>query len=256
MEAVARSHTSAFVRSLSWLGGHERGTLLAVAGIGAGIWIFGWLAGEVFDGDTRNFDRRLLLAMRSPEDLALIGPPAVQQAARDITALGSAAVLGLLTAITGVYLALDGKRHMALFMCGSVISGWMVSALLKDLFQRPRPDLVPYGVSFSSTSFPSGHSMMSAVTYLVLGALLARSQVRALLKAYFLLVAVMLTLMVGISRVYLGVHWPSDVVAGWTAGAVWALLSWLVAQRLQARHALEREAEHIPSGANSATSRT
>ena len=239
------SRRSRFVRFLSWLGGHERGTLLTVAGIAAGVWIFGWLADEVLAGDTRNLDHRLLLAMRHPGDLALIGPQWVQHAARDITALGSAAVLGLLTAITGIYLALDGKRHMALFTCGSVAGGWMVSALLKDLFQRPRPDLVPYGVDFSSSSFPSGHSMMSAVTYLVLGALLARSQVRRSLKAYFLLVAVVLTLMVGISRVYLGVHWPSDVIAGWTAGAVWALLCWLVAQRLQARHALERETEHL-----------
>jgi len=240
---VTESRRSGFVRLLSWLGGHERGTLLTVAGIMAGVWMFGWLADEVFEGSTRNFDRTLLLAMRSP-GLALLGPPWVQQGARDITALGSAAILGLLTAITAVYLALDGKRHMALFTCGSVAGGWVVSALLKDLFQRPRPDIVPYGVDFSSSSFPSGHSMMSAVTYLVLGALLARSQVRRSLKAYFLLVAVILTLMVGISRVYLGVHWPSDVVAGWTAGAVWALLCWLVAQRLQARHALERETEH------------
>lgn len=247
MEAVTSSRKSAFVRFLSWLGGHELGTLLTVAGIAAGAWMFGWLADEVFEGGTRNLDRRLLLAMRSPGDLALIGPPSVQEAARDITALGGIAVLGLLTAITGVYLALDGKRHMALFMWGSVVSGWIVSTLLKDLFQRPRPDLVPYTVYVSGTSFPSGHSMMSAVTYLVLGALLARSQERALLRAYSLLVAVLLTMMVGVSRVYLGVHWPSDVVAGWTAGAVWALLCWLVAQQLQDRHALERETEHFSS---------
>jgi undecaprenyl-diphosphatase len=244
MEAVAGSRTSALVRVLSWLGGHELGTLLVVAGIAAGGWIFGLLADEVFEGGTRNLDRRLLLAMRHPGDLTPIGSPAIQEAARDITALGSMAILGLLTVITGIYLALDGKRNMALFMCGSVVTGWLVSALLKDLFQRPRPDLVPHAVYVSNTSFPSGHSMMSAVTYLVLGALLARSQERTRLKAYFLLVAVVLTVMVGISRVYLGVHWPSDVVAGWTAGAVWALLCWLVAQRLQSRHTLEREAEH------------
>jgi len=245
MEKVTGSRPSAFVRILSWLGGHELGTLLAMAGIAAGVWTFGWIADEVFEGGTRALDRKLILAMRRPGDFALLGPPPVQEAARDITALGGGTVLGLLTAIVGVYLALDGKRHMALFVCGSVVSGWVVSALLKDLFQRPRPDLVPYAVYASNSSFPSGHSMMSAITYLVLGALLARSQERALLKAFSLLVAVALTVMVGISRVYLGVHWPSDVAAGWTAGAVWALLSWLVAQRLQARHALEREAEHV-----------
>ena len=86
--------------------------------------------------------------------------------------------------------------------------------------------------------------MLSAITYLTLGALLARSHQRRALKVYFLLLAVLLTLMVGVSRVYLGVHWPTDVLAGWTAGAVWALLCWLVARRLQRRHSLELEAEH------------
>jgi undecaprenyl-diphosphatase len=90
--------------------------------------------------------------------------------------------------------------------------------------------------------------MMSAVTYLTLGALLARSQERKRLKAYFLLIAIFLTLAVGVTRVYLGVHWPTDVLAGWTAGAVWALLCWLTARWLQTRRALEREAEHEATG--------
>jgi undecaprenyl-diphosphatase len=86
--------------------------------------------------------------------------------------------------------------------------------------------------------------MLSALTYLTLGALLARSQQRKLLKAYFLLLAAFLTVLIGVTRVYLGVHWPTDVLAGWTAGAVWALLCWLLARWLQSRRALEPEAEH------------
>jgi undecaprenyl-diphosphatase len=116
----------------------------------------------------------------------------------------------------------------------------------KDLFVRPRPDLVPRSAYSSGASFPSGQSMMSAITYLTLGALLARSQERKRLKAYFFLVAALLTFMVGVSRVYLGVHWPTDVLAGWVAGAVWALLCWLAARWLQSRRAIEREAEHAP----------
>jgi undecaprenyl-diphosphatase len=152
-------------------------------------------------------------------------------------------VLGLVTAITAGFLALSGKRHMALFVCGSVASGVIVSTILKDLFHRPRPDLVPYAASASGASFPSAHSMMSAVTYLTLGALLARSHKRKRLKAYSLLLAMLLTFAVGVTRVYLGVHWPTDVLAGWTAGAVWALLCWLTARWLQNRRALERETE-------------
>jgi len=241
---MTTSPRSLLVRVFAWLGGHELGVLLAVAGVAGGVWMFAALADEVMEGGTRAMDRKLLLAMRRPGDLAPIGPPAVQEAARDITAIGGVTILSLLTVITSVFLALDGKRHMALFMFGSVTSGLIAGAILKDAFQRPRPELVPYAAGVSGSSFPSGHSMMSAVTFLALGALMARSQKRRLLKAYFLLTAVTLTFLVGVSRVYLGVHWPSDVLAGWTAGAVWALLCWLTAQWLQRRHTLEAETNH------------
>jgi undecaprenyl-diphosphatase len=234
-------------RSLAWLGRHELAILLAIGALAAGVWMFAALADEVMEGGTQKLDRALLLALRRPGDLKPLGSPAVQDAARDITALGGMTVLGLFTAGAGLFLALDGKKHMALFVCGSVAGGLLVSIFLKDLFERPRPDLVPYTVYASDSSFPSGHSMMSAITYLVLGALLARSQERMLLKAYFLLGAVFVTVLVGVSRVYLGVHWPTDVLAGWTAGAVWALLCWLLARWLQSRHALEPEAEHSSS---------
>ena len=237
----ARSGLSRF---LSWLGGHELAILLAVGAIGAGVWIFALLADEVMEGGTQAFDRTLLLAMRRKPDLAPLGPPAVQEAARDITALGGVVVLSLITGIAAGFLALDGKGRMALFVCGSVASGLVAATILKDVFQRPRPDLVPHSVYATHTSFPSGHSMMSAVTYLTLGALLARSHERKRVKAFWLLASVLVMVLVGISRVYLGVHWPTDVLAGWTAGAVWALLCWLVARYLQRRHSIERAPEH------------
>jgi undecaprenyl-diphosphatase len=133
---------------------------------------------------------------------------------------------------------------MAAFAAASVIGGAILSNLLKDFFQRPRPEIVPHLAYAANTSFPSGHSMMSAVTYLTLAALLARSQERRRIKAYFLLLAVLITFLVGVSRIYLGVHWPTDVLAGWTAGTTWALLCWLVARSLQRRKALEPEAQH------------
>jgi undecaprenyl-diphosphatase len=217
-----------------------------MGGLAAGVWFFAALSDEVMEGGTRKLDRTLLIALRRPGDLQPLGPPAVLNAARDITALGGPTFLTLITAAVSLFLALDGKKHMALYVCGSIGSGLLVSSLLKDSFDRPRPDIVPHEVYAASYSFPSGHSMLSALTYLTLGVILARSHQRKLLKAYFLLIAVLLTVLIGVTRVYLGVHWPSDVVAGWTAGAVWALLCWLLARWLQGRHTLETEAEHRP----------
>lgn len=228
-------------RFLAWLGGHELGVLLAFGAVASGIWLFGVIAGEVMEGDTRAIDQKLLLAMRNPGDLSPRGSPEVQDAARDITALGGAAVLTLLTVAAGAFLFLCGKKHMGLFVYASVAGGLLASMILKDLFQRPRPDIVPHVAYVSTTSFPSGHSMLSAVTYLTLGALLARSQSRKRLKAFFLLLAGLLTFLVGLSRVYLGVHWPTDVLAGWIAGASWAICCWLIARRLQSGHRIEQE---------------
>src|SRR5579862_7929318 len=139
----------AFLRLLARLGGHELAVLLGLGGLVSGIWLFSAIAGEVMDGDALSMDRRLLLALRRPGDLSPIGPPAVQDAARDITALGGASVLTLVTLITGGFLLLGGRRHMALFVMASVASGLLVSTVLKDLFQRPRPDLVPHGAYVS-----------------------------------------------------------------------------------------------------------
>lgn len=241
MNSVKQPPQRLFARRIRWLGGFDVAVLLAVVGIAVGVGTFALIAAAVNAGDTQDFDRQVLLAMRRPADLAPAGPPAFQQAARDVTALGSLIVLGLITAIVCGSLALDGKTHMALFVAASVTGGLMVSSLLKDVFQRSRPDLVPQVIYVSGASFPSGHSMMSAVTFLTLGALLARSQERKRLKVYFLLLATLLTVAVGLSRIYLGVHWPTDVLAGWIAGAVWALLCWLAARWLQSRRAIEPE---------------
>jgi undecaprenyl-diphosphatase len=236
-------------RVFAWLGGHERGVLIAIALIAAGAWMFVLLAGEVMEGDTQSIDTNILLAMRNPSDVRQpLGPPALQVSARDVTALGGVTVLGFLTAATGGFLILDGKRRTAFFLWGSVVSGLLISTLLKGAFHRQRPDVILHATYASGASFPSGHSMMSAVTYLTIGALVARSQSRRGLKAYFLLLSILLTLAVGVSRVYLGVHWPTDVLAGWTAGAVWAILCWAAARWLQRRHAIEEENESAGPG--------
>jgi undecaprenyl-diphosphatase len=244
MAAVKQFRQSVPSRWLGWLGGHELGILVLLFAITAGIWAFATLASDVKEGETDAFDRRILLSMRHPGDLTPIGSPAFQEAARDVSALGGVSLLGLVTAIALGFLVLDGKVHMAVFAAGSVVGGMVVSALLKDVFQRPRPEIVPHVAYAANSSFPSGHSMMSALTYLTLAALLARSQERKRLKAYFLLLAAAITFLVGLSRVYLGVHWPTDVLAGWMAGAVWAMLCWVGARKLQGWKALEPEEQH------------
>jgi len=216
-------------------------SVLAVMGLlGALLWLFISIAGEVREGETADWDRRLLLALRSAADPAVPwGPPWVQEMARDFTALGGVAVLSLMTFAVIGYLLLARKRYAAVAVFVAVAGGLVLSTLLKLGFDRARPDLVPHGSLVYTTSFPSGHSMMAAVTYLTLGALLARVEGSIRIKVYLLSVAVILTVLVGVSRVYLGVHWPTDVAAGWTVGAAWALLCSLVMRRLQRRGKVE-----------------
>lgn len=217
-------------------------TLVLLAAISAGIWIFVSIGSEVVKGDTQAIDKMILLAMRSPADSRdPAGPRWMQEAARDVTALGGMTILLLVTLATCGFLLMESKAHMARFLLLSVLTGQLLSIALKDIYHRPRPDLVPHGVYVYSTSFPSGHSMMSALTYLTLGALLARSHRDKRVKIYVLSLAVLATIAVGISRVYLGVHWPTDVAAGWTAGAVWAAACWTLARYLQSRERIEPE---------------
>jgi undecaprenyl-diphosphatase len=212
----------------------ELGGLLGLLAVAAALLAFAGLAGEVLEGETGAFDRIILLALRNPADLSdPIGPRWLEEVARDVTSLGGNAILTAFTLAVAGYLALAGKRGAALLVLLSVGGGTALSTLLKHGFSRPRPDLVPHTVEVYTASFPSGHAMLSAVTYLTLGALLIRVQPRRRVKVYILSLAVTTTLLVGASRVYLGVHWPTDVLAGWCVGVAWALLCWLVALRLQ-----------------------
>jgi undecaprenyl-diphosphatase len=215
--------------------------LILLVLVAAGIWLFFGLASEVSEGDTLSLDRTVLLSLRDPANLSdPVGPPWMEEAVRDLTSLGSIVVLSLLTLAISGFLVLDGKWRIALLVLIAVAGGLSGNHLLKHGFQRARPDLVPHRAVVSSSSFPSGHAMNSAATYLTLGALLARIQKRRRLRFYILCFAAFLTLLVGFTRVYLGVHWPTDVLAGWTAGGVWALLCWVVALRLQRSGAIEK----------------
>jgi undecaprenyl-diphosphatase len=210
--------------------------------ITVGIWGFAELADEVMEGETHAFDEAVLLMMRSPANPAdPFGPPWLEELSRDCTALGGVGVLTFLTLSVAGFLALGGKSRASIFLLAAVCGGLLLSSTLKYGFDRPRPDLVPHGSYVYTASFPSGHSMMSAVTYLTLGALVARVHPRRKDKAFFILLAIFLTVLVGISRIYLGVHWPTDVLAGWAVGSSWALICWLVARWLQSRGHVEQE---------------
>jgi undecaprenyl-diphosphatase len=231
-------------RGLDWLRARAELAVLAGIGIGAAALLgFMLLMNAVVAGHTHAFDEALLRALRTPNDPSdPLGPWWVELMFQDITALGGTTVLTLITVAVVGYLVIDRKRAAAALVLGSVGGGVLLASLVKNLIARPRPELVAHMVEVRTLSFPSGHAMLSAVTFLTLGALLARVQPRRRLKAYLLGVAVVLTVLVGISRVYLGVHWPTDVLAGWCAGAAWAILCWLVALWLQRRGQVEQDA--------------
>ncbi|MBI6629599.1 phosphatase PAP2 family protein [Pontibaca salina] len=211
-------------------------TLIAILFVVGAIWAFAVLAGRVVNGDPYAFDTAILLALRQPEDLSnSIGGPKIAEMMRDFTGLGSAPVLTLIAFAVLVFLILRRQPATALFLAVAIVGGQALGHLAKSSFARPRPDIVPHFVDAVSASFPSGHSMMAAVTYLTLGVMLARTERKFRMRAFYISLAVVLSFLVGISRLFLGVHWPTDVLAGWTLGAAWALGVWLVA-RMMARH--------------------
>jgi undecaprenyl-diphosphatase len=215
-------------------------TLVLVLLVTGGIWGFIELADEVIEGETHAIDTAILLALRNPADPAdPLGPKWLEELFRDFTALGGVGVLVFISLGVAGHLVLQRKRRALLLLFIAVAGGMILSSVLKAGFDRPRPDLVPHGAYVYTASFPSGHSLMATATYLTLGALLARIMPDRRTKIFLLAMAIVLSLLVGISRVYLGVHWPSDVAAGWTAGATWALIWWLVARWLQRRRVVE-----------------
>jgi undecaprenyl-diphosphatase len=227
-------------RFLAWVGGLDLVVLIASLLVIGGVWAFVEIADEVTEGSTQKVDERIIRALRNPEKTEdPIGPKWMWEVGRDLTALGGVAVLTLMIAAIAGYLCLARKYHAAMLVVGATLGGLLISSALKSAFDRPRPSVVPHLSHVESSSFPSGHSMLSAVVYLTLGALLARMVQRRALKIYFLTVALLLTALVGMSRVYMGVHYPTDVLAGWSAGLVWALVCWLAARYLQLHGAVE-----------------
>lgn len=226
MIRAAPAAVSVLRRLSSRVGGRA---LLGVTALTAALWAFLAIADEVGEGETRATDERILLALRTPgapDDP--VGPRWLEEAMRDVTALGGFTLLTLLTAVAVIALFRLGWRRQAAVFTLVAVGAQACSEALKAVYARPRPELVPHGSIVYSSSFPSGHSTLSAAVWLTLAVVLAGLTRRADSKALIFAVAVLVLVGVGASRVYLGVHWPSDVLAGWSLGAGWAFVGWVL----------------------------
>ncbi|HEV7346658.1 MAG TPA: phosphatase PAP2 family protein [Devosia sp.] len=218
--------------------------LLVILAVTSGLVLaFLQIADEMIEGEMEAFDRAILMMFRNPADPdTMLGPVWVHEMVRDITALGSFSLLGLIVGAVCIYLYLARMRSAAGFVLISVLGGTLISTVLKMGYNRPRPELTTMSEQFTA-SFPSGHAMLSAVTFLTLGALLSRFAPSRRLQIFAVVGALLLTLLVGSSRLYMGVHYPSDVLAGWCLGSAWALLCSSVAIVLQRRGSVERPSD-------------
>ncbi|RPI62193.1 MAG: phosphatase PAP2 family protein [Planctomycetaceae bacterium] len=194
-----------------------------------GILCFTTIADGVTDRATQSFDEWVLLSVRSGADSSdPLTQPWLLSAAKCASALASAWVLLGVTVISAALLVAAKKHKAAWLLLITTTGGAALSVVLKVIFDRPRPILVPHLEVVSSPSFPSAHAMLAAVLYLTLGVIAARFMPTLKGRITVLLIAVVLMLLIGASRVFLGVHYPTDVLAGWAIGAAWAILCWIV----------------------------
>lgn len=242
MPRVKRLQPKAWLSWLTRLERHEITWLLVGLGGCMLLLVFLKLASEVMGGNTLAFDTRILRAFRKAGDPAKpIGPPWIESTLVDLTALGGPTVLGLVVAAVIGFLLLQARYRSALAILLTAASGEILNSAMKALFLRPRPEVVPHLRLAYETSFPSGHAMDSAIIYLTLGTMLMRIAQGRMTKIYCLTLATLLTLLIGVSRVYLGVHYPTDVLAGWTVGLAWASVCWLVEQHFDVQAGIRAE---------------
>jgi undecaprenyl-diphosphatase len=204
-----------------WVGGFYAavGTflLLAMAVMLAGVAAFAVLADAVTDGETEALDRSILLWLNKQAS------PRLDDFAMNVTALGSGLVVGIVVAVASVYLWGSRHRYSAVLLWIALGGSWILSSILKAFFNRPRPDLFPWRTPHAfQASFPSGHSITAMVGYATLAYLVARLLPQRGLRWFTVGVAVTIVALVGWSRMYLGVHWPSDVLGGFATGLAWA----------------------------------
>ena len=224
------------------MGWREFVFLLTVGCITSSLWLFVVVTDEVVENEHHGLDNRILLALRTPGDLSQpIGPHFIKNASLDISSLGSAPVLTVVVVLICGYLMLERKFAATAFILFASITGTILNQVLKEFVGRERPHVVPHLSEISNYSFPSGHSMLSAIIYLSLAVLLTKTVKTRPTKMYIMGAAFFLAFLIGITRMILGVHYPSDVLAGWTAGTAWAMLCWVGATWLNQRGAINRQ---------------
>ena len=191
--------------------------------------VFLGLGGAMLAGMLGSVDHDLILQLRGPGGLGdPVGSWGIEEAVRDLTALGGTTLIVIFTASAGLFLLAQQRRHQAMVLVGAVLLASLSKETAKALFDRARPDVVSQEVVVHSASFPSGHTTMATALYLTLAVLAASYGLSSRGRTLVYGVAVLLASLVGFSRVYLGVHWPSDVLAGWCLGAFWAAAGWVV----------------------------
>lgn len=215
--------------------------LLSLLIVLLGLWGFLELTDEVLEGGTKSYDEWIMSLMQSSESAS----HRMNEAMRDITALGGTAVLVIILIAVSGFMALQKNYRFALLTLLTSGLGVLLTILLKNLLQRERPDFLPKLVEVSTHSYPSGHTMMSAVVYLTLAAIVAFQQEQKRTKFYSIFMGLLLTFLVGISRIYLGAHYPSDVFAGWAVGLAWAASCWLIVKWAGWIDALEPEKDKL-----------
>ncbi|MDG2535728.1 phosphatase PAP2 family protein [Sphingomonas sp. HITSZ_GF] len=210
--------------------------ILAAAGFALFLLALLWFGHELVEGDGATVDRAILLAMRVPgHPLQPIGPAWLPSAVRDVTALGSTTVLTFIVVVAAIFLGLAGRLRTALLVVTASLLGSVAVETIRAFIARPRPELTGQLMEVSSHSFPSGHAAISAIVYLTLATLLFPVLPDRRIRGFALVVALVLTAAIGLSRLYLGVHWPSDVLAGWAFGGVWAMIWWRIELALLTR---------------------
>lgn len=238
---MTTSQTIAFARRALRFARLEIAAVTALFVIAVGVMSFVELADDMTESDGQAVDASVLAMMRPHADPSdAWGPWWLEEAAADLTSLGGIAVLSLFATIVVVFLIMQRKRLSALLLLVGLGGGVALSEGLKAVFERDRPPQIYQAVDTINASFPSGHALLSAVFYLSIAVMLTRAFPERHFKVFVLGVGMLLTLIVGLTRIYLGAHWASDVLAGWSVGAAWAMALWLVAyslQRLQAARA-------------------